>query len=159
MRGLLTLSRSPSCAGNQVVSCQWNGQDTLQETCIVLYKLFPPNSRRKNWTSFESEGRGGSHLLRDKWLQTVRKYPAKKQMNKYCERNAGGYQSFYSTQLSGKFLAAGALTSKEGPVPHYIILHCMAGLRHVYLRATSTNLIKPTNTQARYVCSPERHLT
>lgn len=91
--------------------------------------------------------------------KTVRKYPAKKKRtNKYCGRNAGGYQSCSSTWLSGRFLAAGALTSKEGPVPRYTALDCMLGLRHVYLRATSTNLIRPTNTRGRYICSPERHL-
>lgn len=147
---------SLSCTGRQVVSCQWNSPDTFQETYIVLYKLFPPNNKRKDWTSLERGG--GSHLLRDKRLQTVRKYPAKKQTNKYCGRNAGGYQSFSSTQLSGRFLAAGALTSKEGLVPRYTVLDSMEGIRHVYLRATSANLIEPTNTQARYICSPERHL-
>ncbi len=138
------------------MSCQWNSLDTLQETYIVLYKLFPPNNKRKDWTSFERGG--GSHLLRDKRLQAVRKYPAKKQTNKYCGRNAGGYQSSSSTRLFGRFLAAGALTSKEGLVPDYTMLDCMEGIRHEYLRATSPNLIEPTNTQARYICSPERHL-
>lgn len=61
--------------------------------------------------------------------------------------------------LSGRFLAAGTVTSKEGPVPRYTVLDCMAGIRHVYLRATSTNLIEQTNTRARYFCSPERHFT
>lgn len=30
----------------QVLSCQWNSLDTLQETFIVLYKVFPPNNNR-----------------------------------------------------------------------------------------------------------------
>lgn len=39
---------------------------------------------------------------------------SKKQTNKLCGRNTGGYQSFSSIQLSGRFLADSALTSKEG---------------------------------------------
>lgn len=52
------------------------------------------------------------------------------------------YQSSSRTLLSGRFLAAGGLTSMEGLVPSYTVLECMAGLRHVYIRATSTYLIK-----------------
>ena len=64
MGGLLTLSVSLSRTGQQVVSCQWNSPDTVQETYIVLYKLFPPNKGRKDWTSLERARGGGSNLLR-----------------------------------------------------------------------------------------------
>ena len=155
MGGLLTLYVSLSCAGQQVVSCQWNSLETLQEAYIVLYKLFPPNNRRKEWTSLERWG--GTIYWEKKFSERWEMCPAKKQTNKHCGRKSGGYQSSSSTKPSGRFLAAGALTSKKGLVPCYTVLDRMAGLRHVYLRATSTNLIKATNTQARYVCSPERH--
>lgn len=83
---------SLSCAGQQVVSRQRNRLNTLQETYIVLYKLFPPNNKRKVWTNLEEEKEEeeeGSHLLKDKWLQTVRKCFGKKQTNKLCGRNTG----------------------------------------------------------------------
>lgn len=56
--GLFTLSMSLSRTGQQVVSCQWNRFHTFQETYIVLYKLFPPNNRRKTWTSLVREKDG-----------------------------------------------------------------------------------------------------
>lgn len=119
---------------------------------LILFctSCFPPTIGERNGQALRGEG---VPFTEKKILGTVRK----KQTNKHCGRKSGGYQSSSSTKPSGRFLAAGALTSKEGLVPRYTALACMAGLRHVYLRATSTNLIKATNTRARYVCSPERH--
>lgn len=42
----------------QVLSCQWNSLDTLQEAFIVLYKVFPPNNNREDWTSLERRREG-----------------------------------------------------------------------------------------------------
>lgn len=126
------------------MSCQWNNLDTLQETYIVLYKLLP----------LIIGERVGLALRRAFTERRMTPNSEKTHSNKCCGRNAGGYQSPCSTQPSGRFLAAGALTSKEGLVPSSTALDCTAGNRRVHLRATSVNLIKETNT----ICSPERHL-
>lgn len=46
-----------SSAGQQVVSCQRNSLETLQETYIVLYKLSP---RKKKKTIPEERQEGGA---------------------------------------------------------------------------------------------------
>lgn len=68
---------SLNCAGQQLVSRQWNGFDTLQETYIVLYKLFPPNNNRKDWKAIE-ERRGAIYY--ETWLQMVIKCPVKNKL-------------------------------------------------------------------------------
>lgn len=135
------------CKRQQVVSCQWNSLDTLQETYIVLYKLFPPYNTRKSCTGFEGGGPNYWETNGSKWWESAQR---KKQTNKYCGRKAVGYQSLSCPQLSDRFLAAAALTSKEGLVASSTAEHCMTGIRRVYLSATWDNLIEATNT----ICLP-----
>lgn len=64
-----------------------------------------------------------------RWESTLQK---RKKTNKYCGRNAGGDQSSSSTGASWQLLGGLRLNGRT--------------LRHVYLRATSDNLIEPANT-------------
>lgn len=96
-------------AAHQVSSRQWNSIDTMQETGIVLYKQFPPNNKRKAWTSLEE---GVEVFTKIQMASNCEKAPCKKQTNKLWGRNTKSYQSSSSTLLSGRFLAASALTSK-----------------------------------------------
>lgn len=71
------LSISPYYAGQLAASCLWNSLDALQETYIVLYKLFPPNNTERAGLGL----RGGGPILLRQLAQNGEKVPGEKQIN------------------------------------------------------------------------------